>query len=68
VPATTAIIALKTTNKITSDIQNDFSSLLAFFQFSGIYIYRDFPHCKTLIIDKTASILVDKGGKESFAF
>jgi len=38
------------------------------FQSIGIYIYRDFPRCETLLIDKIASILVDKGGKESFAY
>ena len=30
------------------------STLNSFFQSTGIYIYRDFPHCESLIIDKIA--------------
>jgi len=37
------------------------------FQFTGIYIYRDFPHQENLIIDHITLIQVDKGGEGSVA-
>lgn len=42
--------------------------LVAFLQFTVVYIYRRHLHCKSSVIDKTASILLDWRGKGSFSY